>query len=82
MKKIKSLIVFIISFFVGTNLHAQDFILSKIVSPDSLFFCKSQTFVVKALVEGYISDSFRISYQLGNRPRVEKGQRADALKPC
>ncbi len=54
------------------SLKAQDRTLEEILLPDSLFFCKPATFTVKAVINGYVNDTFRISYKLGNQPRVEE----------
>jgi Secretion system C-terminal sorting domain len=53
-------------------LKAQDRALEEILLPDSLFFCKVQTFSVKVVIRGNIYDTFRIGYQIGNQPRVEE----------
>ena len=62
----------IMSCFAQNLLQAQDRVLEDILLPDSLFFCKAQTFTVKVVVRSTINDTFRISYQLGNQPRVEE----------
>lgn len=73
MKKLfKTLFVFIFTCFIQNSLQAQDRALIEILLPDSLFFCKQTSVPVKAVVSGYVNDTFRISYQLGNRPKVEE----------
>lgn len=72
-KTFKTLLLLFIGFFIQNNaLQAQDRALREILLPDSLSFCKQATVPVKARIDGWVNDTFRISYQLGNRPKVEE----------
>ena len=73
-KHFKILMLIGMSFFAKQILHAQftDRSLEVILSPDSLFFCKSAKVPVKVIISGSINDTFRISYKLGNQAVVEE----------